>query len=165
MSNKDFRIALLNEDKMSLELLLKTYDINEYYNHLGCVSILRKNWTMSYDFIALNGFHTYVSLYMSDQTFDNPYLLLGECIPWTPLQYAAANDSALCVLYLLLNGADASLKDKCGKDAIAIAEGLGGKFHQDIKQIITRWIGSCSSWHGFNRCILEMDCCDVSYYF
>eukprot|EP01080_Neovahlkampfia_damariscottae_P011444 gene11444-4609_t len=64
------------------------------------------------------------------------YKSYGDCIPWTPLQYAAAVGNQNIIDFLIENGADFSIVDETNRNAQEIADFLGKNV--DVKKIYKR---------------------------
>jgi hypothetical protein len=141
---KDFRMSLYNEEREQVEGFLCKYDINKPQDMLGCVDGLGKGlrwgWEVYDGYGTLStqpgikhwsgryvGFFYYLQdenpfNYDVDDEITDKNKTYGEYIPWTPLQYVCAAGNQMMVDYLLENGADPTIKDKTGRDSLAIAQ-------------------------------------------
>jgi hypothetical protein len=92
-----------------------------------------------------------------DFYFRDDHRIYGDYIPWTPLQYACDLGLDVTARFLLKNGADYSIQDKTGRNALEITRYLN---HPTIILILEKWIYS----YGFTYKISSMKCYDVCFF-
>jgi hypothetical protein len=135
MSIEGARKSLYFEEIGDVKKFLSKNDINKEENRLGTYFAWswtgRQRWDGSrYEREREFGYRwwTFGGWYIKgeEETYDEglKYQLYGEFIPWTPLQHACGCGREKMVRYLLERGADPTIKDRTGRDALEIARHL-----------------------------------------